>query len=134
MNQDEFEGVCMQDAALVGLPPLKTCAPQKETLMQMDIAKPFDLVSQVLNKKGISTSQKREECFFPQLSLLEEIHQESSQATFITNFRPIHDWIKSVAGWNDMLLRFSNCYPPNLPFDVPSRLLVNQRKKWRYYC
>jgi hypothetical protein len=65
---------------------------------------------------------------FPQLSLLEEIHQESSQATFIINFRPIHDWIESVEEWSALLLRFSICHLPNLPFDVPSRLLVNQKK------
>lgn len=124
INQDEFEGVCMRDAARVGFPPLKTCAPQKEALMQMDFAKPFGFD---IPRHTISTSKKRDECFFPQLSLLEEIHQESYQATFIINFRPIHDWIKSVAGWADLLLRISNCHLPNLPFDVPSHLLVNQK-------
>ena len=124
-NQDEFEGICMRDAARVGFPPLKTCAPQVEALMQMDIAKPFGFGGK---SKGMSTSKKRDECFFPQLSLLEEIHQESSQATFIINFRPIHDWIKSVEEWSALLLRFSICHLPNLPFDVPSRLLVNQKK------
>jgi hypothetical protein len=129
-NQDEYEGICMRDAARVGFPPLKTCAPQMDALMQMDITNPFGFgVGGRVRRELMSTHKKRDECFFPQLSLLEEIHQESPQATFIINFRPIYDWIKSVEGWHGMLLRFSNCHLPNLPFDVPSRLLVNQKKR-----
>jgi len=40
-KQVEFEGICMRDATRVGLPPLATCAGNKDAVMQMDIQFPF---------------------------------------------------------------------------------------------
>ena len=57
----------------------------------------------------------RDGCLFPQLTLLEEIHEEAPDATFVLSFRPVEDWIESAAGWRDMLERFSLCHLLNLP-------------------
>jgi hypothetical protein len=45
-------------------------------------------------------------CEDPQMSMLDEIHQEYPNATFILNFRPINDWIASVEAWNNLTLRW----------------------------
>jgi hypothetical protein len=98
LNTNQFEGLCIRDAAIAGLPPLATCAKTKDALIQRNL----------------------DECFFPQLSLLEEIHEENSDATFVINFRPIRDWVTSVLGWKDMMDRFRDCDLPNLPKGQPA--------------
>ena len=122
-NINEYEGICMRNAAHQLSSPLETCAPKIDALMQMDIASPLGTA---FIKSPIPTYKEKDECFFPQLSLLNEIHNEKPSSTFIINFRPINDWIKSVSGWGDMLYRFSQCNLPNLPYNVPSHILVNQ--------
>jgi hypothetical protein len=56
------------------------------------------------------------------LSLLEDIHAENPNATFVINFRPIHDWIHSVLTWGDSIERFQQCHLPNLPRGFPEDL------------
>lgn len=114
----DFEGICMRDAAVLnGLPPLKTCANDVDAILQMDVEYPLGI-------DGYFHRPFRDECFFPQLSLLEEFHQESPQATFLLTFRPIQDWIKSISGWGStvMLNRFQLCDFPNLPRGIPEDL------------
>jgi hypothetical protein len=57
-------------------------------------------------------------CFFPQIQLLDEIHQEHPNATFILNFRPVDDWIESVTNWNGLAARLTRCDLPGLPKGV----------------
>ena len=102
-NQNQFEGLCMRDAARTGLPFIETCASGKDALLHMDVEFPFGYQGGKQLQREIRTSIKLDECFFPQLSLLEEIHDESPDATFIMNFRPIKDWIRSVKDWGNML-------------------------------
>jgi hypothetical protein len=123
-HQNPNEAICMRDATTIGLPPVKTCAPTMEAAMQMDEDKPLGYIHGKRDKET-----PKDECFFPQLSLLEEFHQENSEATFIVNFRPVHDWIRSIKGWNTLLLRLSQCNLPNLRFDVPSHFDVDQYNK-----
>jgi hypothetical protein len=113
--RQDYEGLCMRDAARVGLPPLATCAGNKDALMQMDFASPF-------GSAKFCKKKNRDNCFFPQLSLLEEIHAESPNATFVMNFRPIRDWVHSVRGWTDFMKRFQKCHLPNLPRGFPENL------------
>ncbi|KAL3932814.1 MAG: hypothetical protein SGBAC_010679 [Bacillariaceae sp.] len=114
----DFEGICMRDATVLnGLPPLKTCAKDMDAILQMDVEYPLGI-------DGYFHRPFRDECFFPQLSLLEEFHRESPQATFLLTFRPIQDWIKSISGWGStvMLNRFQLCDFPNLPRGIPEDL------------
>jgi hypothetical protein len=69
-------------------------------------------------------------CVFPQIQLLDEIHQEHPNATFILNFRPVNDWIKSVRNWPNMLNRFSRCDLPGLPEGVGGK--DQELRNW--YC
>jgi hypothetical protein len=113
-NSKKLEAICFRDAARLGLPPLQQCAPNEEFLMQMDAEYPFGYGQET----GYSTKW-RDECFFPQLELLEVFHEEVPEATFVLNFRPIRDWIKSMKNWNAMVLRFSKCNFPNMPRGIP---------------
>ena len=94
--------------------------------MQMDAEFPFGYARHKKITQGPSMSSLRDECFFPQLSLLEEFHKEMPQATLIMNFRPLQDWTKSMKGWTkqkaSMLERFQQCHLPNLPRGVPDDL------------
>ena len=49
---------------------------------------------------------------FPQIQLLDEIHHAYPNATFVINFRPVHDWINSVNHWSDMRQRMGKCDLP----------------------
>jgi hypothetical protein len=57
-------------------------------------------------------------CFFPQMQLLDGIHQEHPNATFILNFRPVNDWINSARKFNGMVFRFIQCDIPGLPIGL----------------
>ena len=117
---NEFEGICMRDANQIGLPPITTCSPHTQALMQLDVEFPLGYVGGKYLQSLIPTHRMRDECYFPQLSLLEEIHLDVPHSTFIINFRPIKDWLNSVTGWGDMLPRFQHCSLPNLPYGVPN--------------
>ncbi len=118
MGTEEFEGLCMRDAVRVGLPPLSTCANGTHAIMQMDVAFPMGSVHDSVRVRTRS-SARRDDCFFPQLSILEEFHAESPYATLVLTFRPMHDWTKSVTGWHSVLERLQQCHLPNLPRGVP---------------
>jgi len=126
-SNDDFEGICMRDATNIGLPPIKTCAPNKEALLQMDVTLPFGVQYQI-RKRNVSFRQ-RDECFFPQLSLLEEIHEEVPDATFVINFRPIKDWLRSMIGWYSSMERIQSCHLPNLPSGQPYGNFSNIKKE-----
>ncbi|KAL3785265.1 hypothetical protein HJC23_002720 [Cyclotella cryptica] len=66
---------CMKDAVLTGSLPLKSCG-NFQSFMQMD-----------------------RDVFFPQIELLDQIHQESPNATFILMFRGMNDWFRSLYHW-----------------------------------
>lgn len=85
--------------------------------MQLDSEYPF------AHGHPLST-RFQDECFFPQLELLETLHDEAPNATFIMNFRPIQDWIKSMKTWSGMVGRFSLCNFPNMRLGIPA----NRRK------
>mmetsp|Transcript_25676 Transcript_25676/g.54240 ORF Transcript_25676/g.54240 Transcript_25676/m.54240 type:complete len:234 (-) Transcript_25676:621-1322(-) len=116
----DFEGLCMRDAVNAGLPPIATCASGTDAIMQMDVEFPFDWVPK--QKNPYKLSKYRDECFFPQLSLLEEIHEEAPNATFVINFRPVADWVKSIQNWGNLMGRFQACNLPNLPIGSPKDL------------
>ena len=117
----EYEGICMRDAARLGLPPLHTCLdPIPQAIMQMDVEFPFGSIGGPMLQAQIGPAHRhRDECYFPQLSLLEELHAERPHSTFLLQFRPILDWIRSLRGWDDLLPRLAHCALPNLPYGRP---------------
>jgi len=52
--------------------------------------------------------------YYPQVSLLDELHEEHPDSTFVLNFRPIADWIYSTKEWYGMALRFAEFSMPGL--------------------
>jgi hypothetical protein len=88
------EGGCMQKALQQGKPPIAGCKESNgaQALLQLD-------------------QQNPPECWFPQISFLDEIHQEQPHATFVMNFRPVDDWINSARSWANMANRWgrSDC-------------------------
>ena len=63
--------------------------------------------------------------FYPQISLLDELHEEHPHSTLIFNFRPISDWIRSTTNWYGMRSRFSKFLVPGLVL-TPEQLRNNQ--------
>ena len=59
--------------------------------MQMDVAFPMGSEHDSV-RVATRSSVRRDDCFFPQLSILEEFHAESPHATFVLTFRPMQDW------------------------------------------
>ena len=112
-----FEGVCMRDAVNNGLPPIGTCAPNEQFMMQMDSEFPLGF-----GTRTFVANEHRDECYFPQLELLEEFHREVPNATFIMNFRPIEHWIHSMRKWYGMFARFRVCNLPNKPRGIPQNI------------
>ena len=114
INTDDFEGLCMRDAAMAGLPPIRSCGKKTDAFLEFNVQYPFGTQG-----SRFGTRSQREECYFPQLSLLEEIHNEDPNVTFVINFRPIEDWIKSLKNWGKILQLFKQCNLPNLPRGLP---------------
>ncbi|KAL7528169.1 hypothetical protein ACHAXR_004050 [Thalassiosira sp. AJA248-18] len=55
-------------------------------------------------------------CWYPQVSFLDEIHQEHPNATFVLIFRPVKDWIKSVKRWTTLFRRLTS---PGCVYRIP---------------
>jgi hypothetical protein len=69
-------------------------------------------------------------CYFPQISLLDELHEEYPNATFILNFRPVDDWIDSARRWNgNIVVRWSNCTIPGL-IHKKGEVSTQQLRNW----
>lgn len=120
-THDQF-GRCNRKALEKGQPPLSGCPyhRNKQALMQMD--------------------QNYAPCAFPQISMLDEIHQEHPNATFVLNFRPIHHWMSSAAKWKHMTARWrqKGCIK-NLPgfVKLKERPKSDERRKLelqRWWC
>ena len=64
---------------------------------------------------------------FPQISLLDELHEQHPNSTMVIVFRPIPDWIKSTAHYKGMKERFAE-------FDMPGLVLeASQRQRLEDY-
>jgi len=60
--------------------------------------------------------------FYPQITMLDEIHEENPNATFMMNFRPIKDWIRSIKNWGDLKRRMDF-------FQVPGLMMTQEHLK-----
>jgi hypothetical protein len=72
-------GPCMNSHAKQGLPLLEGCGN-------------YDAHTQI-------DTEGTDMCIFPQVSLLEQFHQEAPNATFILPFRDMDHWIRSLKNW-----------------------------------
>jgi Sulfotransferase domain len=84
-----YMGVCMAEAKQKKLPLIKTCG-DYDMIGQMDFSKPTH-------------------CHLPQVTMLQELHEEHPDATFILNLRNVHHWSSSVTRWGGMGTRLSKC-------------------------
>ena len=100
-------GMCFKNAHMEGKPVVQTCnIDNSQAWLQLDINWPH-----------------RNACHYPQMSELEQIHEEEPNATFILNFRPFHDWYTSLINWRVhnvnngtfMSDRLKDCDLPGLP-------------------
>jgi hypothetical protein len=114
---DFCPGLCMRDAANTRLPVLESCANGVDAMLEMDCSGSFGTEY----KMGAYHSPKlRDDCFYPQLSLLEELHEEDPNATFLLEFRPVDDWIESFLHWmGAKITEIQKCNLPNLPRGIP---------------
>lgn len=94
------QGACMRDAAARGLPVVETCAHGATIQTQLDVNFPPN------------------SCFFPQISLLDEIHAEHPDAVFVLIFRPLESWILSARHFFALAGRWIRCDLPGLPRGV----------------
>ena len=90
-------GSCMMNATEEGLPPLASCGN-------------FAAYTQV-------DSVSKKECYFPQISYLNEIYNEEPSAIFLLPFRNVSEWTRSVSNWNTLRRRITNsCHFPEYNF------------------
>ena len=76
---------------------------------------------------------------YPQIQLLDEMHEFQPNSTFIMNFRPIFDWINSVKHWHGMGNRMAQFKMPGLMLTPDQRMVASlsleerreQKKGWR---
>ena len=73
------------------------------------------------NQAYMQMDRNYEVGYYPQISLLDELHEKQPNSTFIMNFRPIMDWIRSTTMYNGMRYRFAQ-------FDVPGLVLTNEQR------
>lgn len=88
----KFCGSCFKYAIEHKQPPLATCGD-------------FEAYTE-LNYVGRKSAQ---ECFFPQITHLQEIHEEAPNATLILNLRNLTRWVRSVQKWHGLPERLMQC-------------------------
>ena len=106
----------MRDAVSLGYPPVSTCSQDKDALLQLDVSFPF------LYKQTAFGKVSRDECFWPQLSILPQLYADVPNSTFLLMFRPVEDWIRSAFNYKGFLTRLRACNLPNLLRNFPPDL------------
>lgn len=84
-----YMGVCMAEAKQKKLPLIKTCGDY-----------------QMIGQMDFPTSKV---CYLPQITMLNELHEEHPDATFILNLRNADRWSDSVNRWKGLGTRLSYC-------------------------
>jgi hypothetical protein len=118
LKDKSHQGLCMRDAARANVPVLEACTQGADALTEMDANSAFGIPY----KQGPYTSdERRDDCFFPQLSLVQEFHDDDPNATFMLPFRPVKDWFDSVMNWGKGfgIKEIMACDLPNSPRGVP---------------
>lgn len=58
---------------------------------------------------------KKEDCFFPQVEVLDVLYEQYPNATFLLNTRNTNNWVRSVSNFNGMHKRINRCNVTNWP-------------------
>ncbi|VEU34693.1 unnamed protein product, partial [Pseudo-nitzschia multistriata] len=118
-----YVGKLMKQAIDVGHPsPFSLLSQGYRAHTQMD----YTVVS--------SSGQEDDETnFFPQISLLDEIHASEPNATFVLLFRPIDDWIRSVRSWHRLPFRWMEASKPyyGAATQIPGLVLTEDQRTRR---
>jgi Sulfotransferase domain len=69
----------------------------------------FDVYGQLDYPPPVNQFPKNKVCHLPQITMLNELHDEHPDATFILNFRNISHWTRSVARWRGLPKRLAAC-------------------------
>ena len=64
---------------------------------------------------------------YPQISLLDELHDDYPNATFVLNFRPIQDWLASLSNWHGMRSRLQH-------MTIPGLILTDAQRQHRHHA
>ena len=117
-------GLCMRQAIESGKPPIQSCDSwywprkgRKKRRHRKPNASDDTGVEALLQ---IDVANNPRQCVFPQISYLEEIHEEDPNATFILNSRPVLEWASSVIRWQgvrdgpSLNNRLNLCHLPGL--------------------
>ena len=102
-HRHAYVGKLMKQAVDEGLSsPFALLSPSYKAHTQMD----YTIVSTSQNEHERTHEHEHDTNFFPQISLLDEIHASEPNATFVLLFRPIDDWIRSVGSWHRLPYRW----------------------------
>ena len=69
---------------------------------------------------------------YPQIQLLDELHEIYPSSTFIINFRPIQDWIRSISNWKSMRTRMAIMDMPGLQLNK-EQLENKVQRRFNFY-
>ena len=72
----------------------------------------------------------RVEGFYPQVKLLDELHADQPNSTFVLLFRPIHDWLNSINHWAGIKDRMSRFEMPGLLLSATQKEDIQVLRKW----
>jgi hypothetical protein len=70
-----------------------------------------------------------EKGYYPQIQLLDEIHQDKPNAVFLMMFRPVDHWIRSANSHHGMSNRWSRFDMPGLIFTEEQRELIETKRR-----
>lgn len=81
-------------------------------------------MQQNMKEAHLQLDYNAEEGCYPQIQMLDEIHSDYPNATFILAFRPINEWIQSVTSHHGMKSRWGF-------FDLPGLIMTEEQLKLR---
>jgi hypothetical protein len=132
-DRDTNIGLCMRSAFESGKRIIASC----DTWVNINEARGSKNIKTTLDHDVEAIMQmdvvrSPTECVFPQISYLDQIHEEHPNATFILNFHPVQHWLKSMVNWSRngerMQERLTECDLPGLPKGVGKS--AEELKRW----
>jgi hypothetical protein len=101
-----------------------------------------NVTTDVTKMAHLQLDTNTKEGYYPQIQLLDEIHQEKPHAVFIMMFRPMDEWIRSVHAFKGMSRRWSLFKMPGLVLTEEQReASAHQERSWlsdeqllRWWC
>jgi len=107
----------MLQPAAEGKPPIKSCSERPNAIAHLQLD--YNWPEENVRDKIVNLARAA----YPQIQLLDEIHEEFPNATFLLMLRPVNSWVKSALGCGrDMVGRWARCHVPGLrkhPNDGP---------------